>query len=192
MIIEAPQVALVDYVCDRFSLPTGAIAQNMPRSLPQTGQSIVSTGVLSLYGIGFNFDQVVSSVSFTSGGTALTQGDSNHLWAVLCTSGGVVRAVTADDTTPVWAANTTKTFTFAASYRIPTAGFWYVGFMFAHGGGAGVVPTLSGVTQTLTTVAGRAPIMAVASSTGQTTPPSLGASMTVGAVKAGIAYVSAA
>lgn len=182
----------INYVMDRASLPATAIAQNMPRTgTPFAGQTIVTNGTAALYLIGFNAGQVVSSVTFCSGGTGLTAGSDPHLWAVLCDSSGVVKAVTADDTSPTWSANTPKTFTFGASYTIPVGGYFYAGLMFAYSSG-GTVPTLTGVGYTVTGVAGIEPITSRASSTGQTTPPALAASLTLGAVKSAVAYVSAA
>ena len=179
-----------NYITDRGSLPTGAIAHNISRGNVFSGQSIMGTsGAVGMYLIGLNKGQTVASATFISGGTGITQGaTTNHLWAALCDTSGVVLAVTADDTNPVWASNSIHTFTFADSYLVPTSGYYYVAICFAWTGGGGVGPTLAGCTYTLTTVGGLSVIYSCAGPTGQTTPPSVSSTLTPGAVKGGVPY----
>lgn len=180
----------LDYTTERYSLPSGAVAQTMPRTANQSGQNALVSGTLQLFAAGINAGRTVSSVTFVSGGTGLTAGVSPHLWACLCDSSGVVKAVTADDTSPTWSANAAKTFTFGTPYTIPVGGLYYLGIMFAYSSG-GTVPTLSGITETLTVVNGLTPPLAVTSTSSMTTPPALASTQTIGAVKSVIAYAYA-
>lgn len=181
-----------NFITDRASLPSAALAQSMPRSMPLSGQNIMLNGTALMQLTGFNAGQSVAGVIFTAGGTGLTQGaTSNHLWAALCNSSGIVRAVTTDDTNPTWALNTEHAFTFASAYVIPTGGQYYLVVNFTGTGAGAAFPTLLGTTQSLTTGNSKSPILCAAGPAAQTTPPAIGATLTVGAAKAGVAYAYA-
>lgn len=157
---------------------TGAIIENFRRYTSTGNAAALTLGTIFMAGIDLPAGRTIASVSFVSGTQALVQGGANHLWAGLCDSSRVVKAVTADDTSPVWAANSEKTFTFASSFITTYSGLHYV---FLCNASAGTAPslncgTLSAVISTL------APILQGTSSAGQTTPPTV--STTLGAITA--------
>ncbi len=86
-------------------------------------------------------------------------------------------AVTSNDTTTAWAANTVKTLLVTTPYTVTTSGLYYVGIMVA----ATTVPTLKGpAALTATQVHGAAPIINGNSSSGLTTSlPNPAAAITV-------------
>jgi hypothetical protein len=94
-----------------------------------------------------------------------------------------VLAKTADDTTTAWNLNTTKTLAISGGYTPTTDLPVYLGIMVA----ATTVPTLVQVGIS-TVIGGLTPMIAATSTTGLTTPASLGA--TAGALTAlnGLAY----
>ena len=100
--------------------------------------------------------------------------------AVLLDSSFKVRAVTSDqtDAATVWGtASTPYPLAFGTAYRATYSGLFFAGVMVAES--AGTMPTFSGATTSLAGgITGLAPDIAGTSSTGQTTPPAIGATMT--------------
>lgn len=141
--------------------------------------ALLTSGTLLLVGVYLPV-QAISTIAFISSATALTRGSNadSHLWnCIVDTSMGLL-AITADDTSTAWAANSTHPLNIAniasgasSTYTPPAPGFYYVGLMVAQGtGGSPAVPTLVGesvnngqLSQTSRLVGN--------SSTLQTTPP---------------------
>lgn len=159
-------------IARQSGLPTGAIVQNFLRTAPGTDLTALTSGTLYVSGgLVVPGGRSVASVTFVSGTTALAAG--THLWAVLMDSARKVLAVTADDTSPTWSANSAKTFTFAAAY-VPTSAIEVSAGVMAA---AGTPPNLIGVTLTKAQLNNLGPIQAASSSTGQTTPPAVNDTM---------------
>lgn len=153
--------------------PTAAIAETIERanaSLVNLAAAL-TTQVLTVVRVTLKKGDVISSATFYSGGTAMATGTNQ--WAVLLNSSRTVLAVSADDTSTAWAANTAKTFTFGAAYTVPADGDYYVGVMVK----ATTVPSLIGVSDGYADINALSPVLCATSSTGQTTPPALAATM---------------
>jgi parallel beta-helix repeat protein len=132
-----------------------------------------TSGTLYLVPIWLPKGQVVSSISFCSGGTAAAT--PTNQWFTLHNSSRVALARTADATTAAWAANTVKTLNIAqttagsaSSYTTTYAGLHYLGVMVA----ASTVPNLVGEGSLPAAVANAAPGFG-GCNTGQTTPPTV-------------------
>jgi hypothetical protein len=122
----------------------------------------------------------VNSVTFVSGQTAA--GTPTNQWAGLYQSDGTtltLKAVSADATTAAWAADATKTFTFATPFKTPSSATYYVALMVK----ATTPPTLASVvlgSKTLQTLnSGPALKSGNETSTARTTPLSVGATLAV-------------
>lgn len=120
----------------------------------------------------------VTTATFVSGATAVAS--PLNQWAALWKSDGTTLtcvAVSADATNGVWAADTTKTFTFTTPYTTPSNGFYYVSIMVKATSG----PTLAGVAlgssllQTYT--GGPAKKSGLETSTSRTGPVTVGATL---------------
>lgn len=158
--------------------PAGAITVNANRAdaglINNTG--VLTSGRLQLAGgLVIPAGATVSAISFVSG-TQAAETPTNQ-WFCLVDVNLNVLAKTADATNAAWAANTVKTLTLATPYTAPREMPVYAGLMVA----AGTVPDLRGVTSATATTA-IVPILAASSTTGLTTPASLGA--TAGALTA--------
>lgn len=97
----------------------GAKVQNMPRELADNSIGVLASGRMSLAGVRVYPGLVISKITFVSGtvaGASLT-----NQWFSLSTIDGnrTLLAVTADDLTNAWVANTPKTLTLATPYTIP-------------------------------------------------------------------------
>jgi hypothetical protein len=145
--------------------PNAAIAEIYPRTQGTTSQALLSSGRLSMAAIRLLAGQVVSTISFASGSTALS-GGSNQWFALFDSSRNMLR-VTNDDTSTAWAAQAIKTLTCSSSYTVPTTGLYYLGICVV----ATTVPTITG-----TTMGGgpglAAPAIAGNADTGLTNPAS--------------------
>lgn len=107
------------------------------------------SGIMSMVGIPLYAGDVVTSLSFMSGATALTQGSNNdgHWWFALYNpAAATMLAQTADQTTAAWAANTIKTLALSSPQTIAATGLHYAAVMVSPGtGGAPAAPTYRGV-----------------------------------------------
>lgn len=130
---------------------------------------VLASGILTLVGIELPRGIVVSTITFHSGTTAL--GTGTNQWFSLYDSARGKLAVTADDTSTAWAANSEKTLTLSAPFTTTYAGLHYLGcttvvsagssptLMAMAVGGSGAFPT-------------RAPAVAGLSTSGLTNPAS--------------------
>ncbi|GAB2732839.1 right-handed parallel beta-helix repeat-containing protein [Streptomyces bullii] len=131
------------------------------------------SGALYLVPIWLPKGLVISSISFTSGGTAAAS--PTNQWFTLHNSSRVALARTADATTAAWASNTTKTLAIAqttagsaTSYTTTYSGLHYLGFMVA----ATTVPNIVGEGSLPAGLANTSPGFGPTNS-GQTTPPTV-------------------
>ncbi len=150
----------------RLVAPTGAVAETFPRSTATLGTiAALTSGTLRLIAAPLAAGTTITSLRFTAIGAATTP---TNQWAGLFDPARAALALSADDLTAAWAANTTKTFTLTAPVTVTTSGLYYFGLLVA----AAAVPTLAGVTST-SVVTARAPVTCGNSDTGLTAPPAL-------------------
>jgi len=155
--------------------PATNVGQTIGR--PEAGQSVtiaVASGTLYLAAVNVPVNTVVNNLNFVSGTTASVT--VTHNWAVLTNSARVPLAISADNTTTDLAASTVQSYAIAnvaagagTSFTTTYSGLYYMGFVIA----ASTQPTMCGYTGAAATVDAIPPIVAGASSTGQTTPTAL-------------------
>lgn len=119
--------------------------RNLPRtglydSAGDTGQTALTTQVMTSVPIYLVAGDVITNISFRSGATAADT--PTNWWFALYSDAATpaLLAQTADQTTTAWAANTTMTKALATAYTVPKSGIYYVGIMVK----ATAVPTLLG------------------------------------------------
>lgn len=161
--------------------PTGALAETYSRVNGATDQALLSTGRLSLQAIPLAAGQVITSITFMSGTTALSVGSNQ--WFALFDSSRNKLAITTDGTSGAWAANSTKTLNLSpGTFTTTYTGLYYLGICVV----ATTPPSLAG----MSTGAAIGPVLDViapaiggTSSTGLTNPascPSQAAAITGG------------
>ena len=109
-------------------LPTGAIAQTMPRGVAQSTTVASVSGRLMLTQIYLPVC-VITNMKVCSGNTASVA--PLNQWGCLYDINGNRLGVTNDDTTNVWTQSAPKTFTFATPVSILTEGYYNLGIMVA-------------------------------------------------------------
>lgn len=148
---------------------SGTIAETTTRNYT-LGNVGLASGTLRAGPVGLTAGQVITAGNFinTASISAVT-----HIWYVIMDSAGKVLAVTADDTSGVWGVNATKTLNFTSQFIAPTTGLYYFGVCAV----GTTPPTIPGVSLSNTAYT-FAPMIAptVAS---QTTPPSVGTTLTL-------------
>jgi hypothetical protein len=156
---------------------TGSLAETIPRNFCVETSSTAPTasGTLWLQGIWLTSGLTVSSISWCSGSTAAIT-PTNYFLALYDGSRNL-RAATANQTTTAWAAQTLKTIAVVTPYVIPTTGMYYIGMFMT----AATIITSKGTTaRSASQLAGQAPIIQGASTTGLTTAlPDPAATITV-------------
>lgn len=154
--------------------PTGAIAETISRLIQFGSQAVLSTQRLQLVGITLPKGVSISSITFVSGGTALS-GGNHQIFGLFDDAAGretgtpyALLATTTDDTSTAWGTNSVKTLNLSspASYTTLTAGRFYLGILVD----ATTVPSLLGGTGS-TTVNTVPPVVTGQSNTGRTTLP---------------------
>jgi hypothetical protein len=165
--------------------PTGAKMESIPRgivrgasygALPASGQGI---GVA----VALQENIKYSSVTFVSGTTALATG--THQWAALLDVNYKVLAISADSTSAAWGTATAKTFTFGTAYQCAAQQTAYVVLVVA----ATTTPTIvSGATAILGSLNAVLPFTTGITASGQTTPPAVGATLTLSTSTKAIPY----
>lgn len=149
----------------------GTLFQTFDRGAAQTTQ-VLTVGTIYLMGVALDKGRTITSLAcaISSGATTPT-----NWWYVLCNSSRAVVAVTADQLSTATGTGEVS-LNLASPYVVPSRGLYYVGCMFA----AAVGPTLlkSNINAALSTVlTAVAPILCGTSDTGQTTPPSVSATL---------------
>lgn len=128
-------------VAERYllGLPT-FMRTNMVRHDVGSDLSALATGVMTSTAIFLWAGDVVTNLTFTSGGTAAGT-PTHYFFALYDTSATPALAgQTADQTSTAWAANTAKTLALASPYTVPATGIYYASCMVT----ATTPPTLLG------------------------------------------------
>ncbi|MFH8717240.1 hypothetical protein [Streptomyces zaomyceticus] len=110
-------------------------------NLPRVGLDDVATaatGVMCSVAIYLQDGDLISNLTFVSGGTA--GASLTNQFAALYNGAGALMAQSADKTSEAWAADTAKTFALATAQRITKSGVYYAALAVA----ASTVPTLVG------------------------------------------------
>lgn len=153
------------YNAQRY-LPTAAIAQTYARTDAISNIAPLSSGRLS-FTLAWLPAGTYNSITFVSATTPV--GTPSNQWFAIYDATTLAKvAVTNDDTTTAWAANTAKTLTISGGVTV-TEGLYYIGIMV----NAGTVPTLYGTSSSASsTVNALPPILTGAdtTNTGRTTP----------------------
>lgn len=123
-------------------------AESTPRYLASSSVAVAATGVELAIGVPLQPGDVVTSITFVTGGTAAVTPTAGY--ACLRTPAGALLAQSADFGSTARAANTAYTVTLATAQTISVAGIYYVGISFT----AGTVPTLAGLSVSNAVVAG--------------------------------------
>lgn len=113
---------------------------NMRRLDAISDLAALTTQVMTSAGIFLRKGDVVTSLTFASGGTAA--GTPTNWWFALYSAAATPALVsqTADQLTAAWAANTAMTKALAAAYTVPSDGWYFAAVMVK----ATTVPTLAG------------------------------------------------
>lgn len=158
-----------------LGVATPIIAETVERRVCSTDLSVLTTQIVQLQAIELAPRTLCSSLSYISGATAASV--PTNWWFVLCDKARTVLAVTADQTSTAWAANTPKTVAFGAAYTTPDyPDLYYVGIMMK----ATTPVSLRGPVAMGNAIMATAftPTLCGASSVGQTTPPALATVLT--------------
>lgn len=140
----------------RQGSPTNAtFAESIPRYLAGTDNAIAATGVEHCTAIPLQTGDVISNITFITGGTAADTPTAGY--AVLRSPDGTKLVQTADFGSTARAANTAYTVALTTPYTVITPGMYLVGISFT----ATAVPTLRGVSLGNAVVAGAIGLSAV-------------------------------
>lgn len=159
---------------------TNTLAETMPRETCPEVNSVIPTasGTLFMQAIYLKAGQLVSNITLSSATTAA--GTPTNGFAALYDANRNLRAVSANQTTTAWAANTVKTLAMTTPYRVPTSGLYYIGFMMTA---TTVITMKGGTAKTGGQLASAVPILHGTSTTGLTTSmPDPAAAITAGLV----------
>lgn len=145
---------------------TGIFAETMPReTCPEVNTTApTASGTLFMQAIYLYAGQLVSNITVSSATTAA--GTPTNYFAALYDANRALKAVSANQTTTAWAANTVKTFAMTTPYRVPTSGLYYIGFMMTA---TTIITMKGGTAKTGGQLASSVPILHGASTTGLTT-----------------------
>lgn len=108
---------------------TGVFAETIPRQICTETNTVAPTasGTLFMMGIYLYAGQLVSNISISSATTAA--GTPTNYFFALYGGDRTLKAVSANQTTTAWPANTYKTLAMTVPYRVPTSGLYYIGIM---------------------------------------------------------------
>jgi hypothetical protein len=157
--------------------PAGAVSETFPRRLATSVSSALTAGTLYVTVTKLAKGAVVSNLTFYTGNTTVKTGGT-HGWYVLMDTARKVLAVTADqtDAATVWGAQSTPyTLAVTAPIVAPYDGDYYIGVMVNET--SGTMPAFISAVAPQAGTNANSPIQAASSSAGQTTPPSVGATM---------------
>lgn len=122
--------------------PATFIKSNLRRDQLVTNGATLTAGVMTSTAMYFDAGDVITSLTFLSGGTAL--GTPTNWWFALYDDSTipVLLSQSADQLTAAWAANTPKTLALGTPQTIARAGVYYAAVNTA----GATAPTLAGVT----------------------------------------------
>ena len=163
--------------------PAGPVLENFDRWAITTDLTAPATEVMTTVAIPLQAGDVVTSITFKSGGTAA---DTPLAWWFALYSSATVPALlaqTADQATAAWAANTSKTVALGTPQLITVPGVYYAAFMMK----ATAVVTLLGRTLALAgastgSITGQLPLAQTSGSALAATAPATVASPTTSAL----------
>lgn len=107
--------------------PAGGVYETMPRWICGTNSTALTSGTVYLTAIWLPKGLTVTSISFLNGATAIVAG--THQQFGLYDSSRARLAVTNDDTSTAWAANSVKTLNLSAPFVTTYAGLYYIGYI---------------------------------------------------------------
>lgn len=155
-----------------FIVPTGALFETMPRWLPGTATTSITSKTVYLNAIWLPEGLTVTSISWMSGSTALS-GGSNQVFGLYDSSRARL-GTTTDDTSTAWAANTVKTLSLTpGTFTTTYSGLHYLAILV----NATQTPTLMSRIG-VDVVNGLAPKLVGTSDTNQTSLPSSASAIT--------------
>ena len=145
---------------------TGVFSETIDRNVLTETNTVAPTasGTLFMQAILLTAGQLVSNISISSGTTAA--GTPTNYFFALYDGSRNLRAVSANQTTTAWAANTMKTLAMTTPYRVPTSGLYYIGIMMTA---TTIITTKGHTARGATAISGLAPILNGTSTTGLTT-----------------------
>jgi hypothetical protein len=151
---------------------TGLLGETLPRSGQMNSPIQPTSGNLFLTALLLPAGAVIGHLATANSGTAASA--PTHWWFGLYDNNLNQLAVTADQTSGAWAANTYKSLAVAtiaagasSTFTTTYTGLHYFGFMMT----AGTVVNVLGVIQNSTSLLGQTPVLSGVSDTSQTTPP---------------------
>lgn len=164
----------VEAIARYRSRPTVVLGESMPRTGHIANVAPLTSGNQTFVLVWLEAGTLVTNVAFMSATTAATT--PTNQWFSLYDASRNKIAVTADDTTTAWAANTLKTLALSSAYPVTASAYFYLGIMVA----AATVPTLFGAA-TRSPLSGLAPVLAGVdtTNTGLTTPATAPAVATI-------------
>ena len=120
--------------------PSGLTRESFDRRLCTSDLSALTTQVMLSVAVPLQAGDIVSSITFKSGATALATG--TNWWFALYSSASTpaLLSQSADQTSTAWAANTAKTLSLATAQTITDPGTYYAAIMVK----ASTVPSLVG------------------------------------------------
>lgn len=109
--------------------PAGVLRENFPRRMINTDLAALTTQIMTAVGIPLQAGDVVTSITFKSGATAV--GTPTNWWFALYDNSAtpVLLAQTADQLTAAWAANTRITLALTTPQTVTGAGVYYLACM---------------------------------------------------------------
>lgn len=120
--------------------PSGVLRDNMDRRQVVSNMSALTTQVMLSAAIHLEAGDVVTNLTFLSGGTAA--GTPTNWWFALYDDSSTPALIeqTADQTSTAWAANTAMTLALDDTYLVPRSGIYYAAIMVK----ATTPPTIAG------------------------------------------------
>lgn len=129
-----------NYVGPTTTYPAAGGVQPLAETLPvwfnNSNTSVLVSGRMSIVGIVLTKSQPITSVGFYSATTAA--GTPTNQWFCILNSAMQIVAVTINDTSTAWAANTAKILALTGTYVVPFTGVYHLGIMVS----ATTVPTI--------------------------------------------------
>lgn len=153
----------------------GATVANMRRDFASDGTGVTATGILCWNNVNVYPGLVINKISYWAAGTPANL-PLNQWFCLGDPVGLTILAVTPDDTTNPWLANLPKTLTLGSPYTVP-AGIYriFAGQMVK----ATTPPNSMGRSTSITTVTQETPQITARSTTGLTTPLTVGTAFTL-------------
>lgn len=161
------------------TMPTNAVAETVSRKLLNSTSLTLTSGVMRGSLVHLEVGQIVTSLTWQGGGTAMSGG--SHLWMAVLDTTGKCLAVSADDTAPTWAGSVEKSQNMTSPYTVPTTG----GYYFVH---CAVATTMNSYAGFGASTVGVSTPLAGISASGKTTPPAVGATVSGIAANSSIDY----